>query len=94
MEVRRKKEEGITDTWVSIISSSCLLSRVHAWPAGVSCRLAGVRSSAYKLASDPPPQTFPCQSRRKGGREAKDVKEKRKGREKEDGKTRQLGEEA
>lgn len=59
MEERRKEKERITDTWVSMISSSSLLSRVRAWPAGVSCRPAGVRSSAYTLASDPPPQTYP-----------------------------------
>lgn len=58
VEVRRKEKERITDTWVSI-SSSSLLSRVHAWPAGVSCRPAGVHSSAYTPASDPPPQTYP-----------------------------------
>lgn len=59
VEERRKERERITDTWVSMVSSSCLLSHVHAWPAGVSCRLAGVRSNVYTPASDPPPQTYP-----------------------------------
>lgn len=76
--VRRKEKERITDTWVSIISSSSLLIRVHAWPAGVSCRPAGVRSSAYTSASDPPPQTYPWQG---GGRDGEGCK--RGGREKE-----------
>jgi len=59
VEVWRKEKEKITDTWVSMFSSSCLLSRVHAWPAGVSCRPAGVHSSAYTPASNPLPQTYP-----------------------------------
>lgn len=59
VQVRRKEEERITDTWVSVISSSCLLSHARAWPADASCRPAGVRSSAYTLASNPPPQTYP-----------------------------------
>lgn len=66
VEVRRKQKEGITDTWVSVISSSSLLSLVHAWPAGVSCHPGGVHSSVYTLASDPPPQTFPWYSRDEG----------------------------
>lgn len=57
---------GTTDTWVSTISSSSLSSHVHAWQVGVSCRLAGVHSSAYILALDPPPQTFPYHSREQG----------------------------
>lgn len=63
----RKKEKGwLRDTWVSIISSSSLLSHVRALPAGASRRSAGARSSAYTLASDPPPQTYPWQSRVEG----------------------------
>ena len=58
VEVRREQKERITDTWVSI-SSSFLLSHARAWQAGVSCHLAGVRSSVYTPASDPPPQTYP-----------------------------------
>lgn len=42
-----------------MVSSFCLWSRDHAWPVGVSCHLAGVRSSAYKLVLDPPPQIYP-----------------------------------
>lgn len=59
VQVRRKEEERITDTWVSVISSSCLSSHAHAWPVDASCHPAGVRSSAYTLASNPPPQTYP-----------------------------------
>lgn len=59
LQVRRKEKDRITDTWGSIISSSCLWSRDRAWPAGVSCPLAGVRSSAYTLALNQPPQIYP-----------------------------------
>lgn len=59
LQVRRKEKDRITDTWGSIISSSCLWSRDRAWPADVSCPLAGVRSSAYTRALDPPPQIYP-----------------------------------
>lgn len=59
LKVRRKEKDRITGTWGLIISSSCLWSHNRAWPAGVSCPLAGVRSSAYTPALNPPPQIYP-----------------------------------